>query len=96
MATEDVLHLVFQLELPFFEGDFFELFVRRGNAWRCQFMQAIFKFVMLHSELLEFLIRPAAVTSDPAAVHSCSASWTSIKREFANGGEGRAAALIPR
>src|SRR5262245_16315830 len=81
MATEDVLHLVFQLELPLLEGDFFELFGFGEVMLGGQFMQAIFKFVMLHSELLEFRVRLQQLCFQilRLCIHA-PPPWTSIKR----------------
>ncbi len=57
MATQDVFHPIFQLKLSFLEGDFFELFGFGEVMLGGQFVQPIFKFVMLGGELVKLLVR---------------------------------------
>jgi hypothetical protein len=52
----DVFHAVFELQLSFFEGDFFDLFGFREVMLGGEFVQAIFKFVMLGREVVKLLV----------------------------------------
>jgi len=56
VASHDVFHAILELELFLLEGDFFKVFRRREVLLGGEFVQAIFEFVMLDRESLEFLV----------------------------------------
>ena len=56
MTPEDVLHAVCELQLPFLQGDFFELFGFGKVMLGGEFVEPTFEFVMLGSELVELLV----------------------------------------
>ena len=56
MASEDVFHPIFELELAFLEVDFFDLLGLGEILLGGQFMQAIFQLVMLDREVVELLV----------------------------------------
>jgi hypothetical protein len=56
MLPENLLHTILQLQLLFFQGDFFELFGFAQVGLAVQSMQALIEFVMLHDEGAELLV----------------------------------------
>jgi hypothetical protein len=56
MAAQYIFHPVFQVQLTFFECDFFDV-LGFGQVWLTRkFVEAIVEFVMLGSELSELLV----------------------------------------
>jgi hypothetical protein len=56
VLAQDVFHPIFQLQLPFLEGDFFDLFWFREVMLGGQLVQAIFQLVMLGREVMKLLV----------------------------------------
>jgi hypothetical protein len=56
MATQDVLHLVFQAELALLQLDFFELFGFRQVRAGGEFVETIVQLVVLQSQLAKLLV----------------------------------------
>jgi len=57
VPPQNVFHPVFELELALLQRDFFDLFRFGKIMLGGKFVQAIFEFVVLGAEVVEFLIR---------------------------------------
>jgi len=58
LASHDVFHAIFELQLFLLEGDFFNVFRFREVVLGGEFVQAIFELVMLDRESLKLLVGP--------------------------------------
>jgi len=56
MLPQDGFHAVFQMEFPFLESGFFELFVVGQVGLANELLQAILEIVMLGGEVMKFLV----------------------------------------